>query len=85
MAKGHGGKREGAGRKPKSDEIKLIERLDNAIDPEEAMTMLSTLVSKGDIQALKLYMGYRYGQPKQTVDSTVTVQELVFPNYMDEK
>ena len=30
-----GGKREGAGRKPKSDEIQLIEALDKHIDQEE--------------------------------------------------
>ena len=36
-----GGKREGAGRKPKSDEIQLIEALDKHIDQEEVFGCLA--------------------------------------------
>ena len=32
-----GGKREGAGRKPKADEIEFIKKLDNIIDEEEVL------------------------------------------------
>ena len=39
MAKGHGGKRAGAGRKPKADEIKLIESLDKEIDPTKTFSL----------------------------------------------
>jgi hypothetical protein len=57
-----------AGRKPKADELKLIERLDAIIDSDEAIKTLGNLVLKGDIRAVQLYMGYRYGKPKESVD-----------------
>jgi hypothetical protein len=34
----HGGARKGAGRKPKAEEMKLIERLDNIIDSDVALS-----------------------------------------------
>ena len=41
-----GGRRLGAGRKPKADELKLVEKLDNVIDNEIALKKLelSTLM-----------------------------------------
>jgi hypothetical protein len=64
----HGGSRQGAGRKPKADESKLIERLDNVIDSNIVLQKLGELVSKGDIRALQLYFNYRYGKPKEKID-----------------
>ena len=66
--KNNGGARQGAGRKPKADEIKLIERLDSIIDKDEAVGKLGELVTKGDIRALQLYLSYRYGKPKESID-----------------
>lgn len=66
--KNNGGAREGAGRKPKAQEQKLIERLDTIIDTDEALTQLGKLVTKGDIRALQLYLSYRYGKPKESID-----------------
>ena len=66
--KNNGGAREGAGRKPKAQEQKLIERLDAIIDTDEALTQLGKLVTKGDIRALQLYLSYRYGKPKESID-----------------
>lgn len=57
-----------AGRKPKTEEKRLIERLDNIIDNEEAIKKLGELIYKGDIRALTLWFGYRYGKPKESVD-----------------
>lgn len=57
-----------SGRKPKADELKLIERLDAIIDSDEAIKTLGNLVLKGDMRAVQLYMGYRYGKPKESVD-----------------
>jgi hypothetical protein len=57
-----------SGRKPKAEELKLIERLDAIIDSDEAIKTLGNLVLKGDIRAVQLYMGYRYGKPKESVD-----------------
>jgi hypothetical protein len=66
--KNNGGAREGAGRKPKALEQKLIERLDAIIDKDEALGKLGELVAKGDIRAVQLYLSYRYGKPKESVD-----------------
>jgi len=64
-----GGKREGAGRKPKSEEIELIEKL-KPYD-EIALNKLKELVDSGDLAAIKLFMSYRYGMPRQTVDTNI--------------
>ena len=68
MSEKHGGARKGAGRPAKADEVKLIERLDSIIDKDEALGKLGELVTKGDMRALQLYLGYRYGKPKDSVD-----------------
>ena len=78
---GHGGKRSNAGRKPKADELELIERL-RPLD-DIAFQKLSELIQKGDIQALKLFMSYRYGQPRQTIDANLTGELTV--NWHEEK
>ena len=67
MAK-HGGKRKGAGRKPKADEIKLIENMDAVLAPKKAWEALAGRVKEGDTQAIKTWLAYRYGQPKQSID-----------------
>ena len=66
--KNNGGARQGAGRKPKAIEQKLIERLDAIIDKDEAISKLGELVAKGDMRAVQLYLSYRYGKPKESVD-----------------
>lgn len=68
MSEKHGGARKGAGRPSKADEVKLIERLDSIIDKDEAVGKLGELVTKGDIRALQLYLSYRYGKPKESID-----------------
>ena len=64
-----GGARPGAGRKPKSEELELIEKL-KPYD-QIALNMLNQLVEQGDLAAIKLFMSYRYGQPRQTTDLNV--------------
>ena len=70
----HGGKRENSGRKPKADEIALIERMDAVLAPEEVWMALAIKVKEQDVQAVKTWLGYRFGQPKQTVDSNINIQ-----------
>ena len=70
--KNNGGKREGAGRPMKADELKLIEKLDNLIDNDEVIKTLGKQILKGDSRAMSLYFGYRYGKPKESVDITST-------------
>jgi len=65
-----GGKREGAGRKPKADEAKLIERLDEHIDQDKVLRKMSEMIDEGDQRAITLYMNYRYGKPKESVSQT---------------
>jgi hypothetical protein len=49
----NGGARPGAGRKPKADEIKIIEQMDAIAVPEEAWQALWNRCKDGDIQAIK--------------------------------
>ncbi len=56
-----------AGRKPKIDEIKLIEALDKNIDQEEVFAVLKDLIANKNIRAIQLYFNYRYGKPKESV------------------
>ena len=74
----HGGKRIGAGRKPKDQEQSLIEALDRIVDGEKAIEVLKELISEGDIRALQLYLNYRYGKPKESVDVTQFVEQPLF-------
>lgn len=82
MAENRGGARIGAGRKPKSDELKLIEKLSPYDDT--AIDMLTRLVGEGDFNALKLFFEYRFGKPTQKVESdsnvninTISLKDLV--------
>lgn len=63
--KNNGGKREGSGRKPKVDEIALIERLSPMDDI--ALKALTDGVKSGEFAFIKLFMEYRFGKPKETV------------------
>ena len=66
---GHGGKREGAGRKPKSEEIELIEKLKPLEDL--AFAAIKEGLEKKDFKFVQLYMNYRFGKPKETKDITI--------------
>lgn len=65
-----GGKREGAGRPPKADEVKLIEQMDAIAAPDEVWDKLWGLCKTGDVQALKIWIEYRYGKAKQQIEHT---------------
>jgi hypothetical protein len=65
----HGGVRNGAGRKPKEDELKIIERLDNIIESDEAIKSLKRLIADNNFNAIKLYFEYRFGKPKETIEN----------------
>ena len=66
----NGGARPGAGRKPKADEIKLIEQMDAVMVPESVWIALGEKVENGDTQAIKTWLSYRYGMPKQMIEQT---------------
>ena len=73
-----GGKRSGAGRKSKSEELQLIEKLNAHIDSDEAIIKLKEMIDDGDFKALQLYMNYMYGKPRETKDVTVTGDLPIF-------
>jgi hypothetical protein len=62
----HGGKRDKAGRKPKAEEQKLVEKLSPLEDT--AHKALKDAVNAGEKWAIELFFKYMYGLPKQTVD-----------------
>tara|TARA_R110002153_G_scaffold55528_2_gene154097 strand:- start:225 stop:470 length:246 start_codon:yes stop_codon:yes gene_type:complete len=58
-----------AGRKPKDEEIKLVERLSPLED--DALRALSDGVKSGDIKWITLYLNYYLGKPRETKDINV--------------
>ena len=56
-----------AGRKPKADEIKLIEALDKHIDSDRVFEVLQGLIEEKNIKAIQIYLDRRYGKPKESV------------------
>lgn len=65
----NGGAREGSGRKPKADEIKLVERLSPLEDA--ALDALKKGVESGDIKWIQLYLNYYLGKPRETKDISI--------------
>jgi hypothetical protein len=75
--KNNGGARDNSGRKSKSDEQNLIERLSPMED--SAHQALRDNVEAGEAWAIKLYFEYMYGKPKQSVDHTTGGDKLHIP------
>jgi hypothetical protein len=73
MAK-NGGKREGAGRKSKAEEQKLVEKL-SPLEPE-ALRQLEINVKNGERWAIELFFKYNYGMPKQQTDITTNGNDI---------
>lgn len=73
---GKGGKREGAGRKSKSEEQNLIEKL-GPTEPK-ALRELDKAVGEGKSWAIKLYMEYMYGKPRETKDINLSGDVPIF-------
>ncbi len=66
-----------AGRKPKDEELKILEKLSPHDDL--AIDKLVAGVKKGEFQYIKLFMEYRFGKPKQSVDHTTGNQSFNIP------
>jgi NADPH-dependent ferric siderophore reductase len=66
-----------AGRKPKADEIHIIEQMDAVAAPKEVWEKLWALCESGDVQALKTWVNYRFGMPKQNMNIKVS-DPLIF-------
>jgi hypothetical protein len=63
-----------SGRKPKEEEIVLIEKLSPLDDI--AFQMLMKGVKEGSFNHLKLFYEYRYGKPKQIIDVTTKGEQI---------
>lgn len=74
-----GGYRENSGRKPKADEIKLIEQMDAIAAPESIWKALYDKCVEGDVQAIKAWLNYRFGMPKQNLDVTTDGEKITPP------
>ena len=76
--KNNGGKREGAGRKGKAEEMQLIEMLNKHIDKDDAIKKLKSKIDEGDFKALQMYFNYMYGKPKETKDISINTEQPLF-------
>ena len=65
--KNNGGNKN-AGRKPKAKEIELIEKLTPLED--KAFEALEKGIISGEFPYVKLFMEYRFGKPKDSLDIT---------------
>ena len=75
----NGGARPGAGRPSKIQEVKLIEQMDRIAIPDEIWKALLFKIKEGDTQAIKLWLSYRLGLPKQQIDVTTNGESIAPP------
>jgi hypothetical protein len=75
----NGGVRPGAGRPPKADEIKLIEQMDAVAVPYKIWAALLDRCENGDTQAIKTWLNYRFGMPRQSIDVTTQGEKVTPP------
>ena len=65
----HGGKRPGAGRKSKSEEVELIEKL-SPLEPLAFAALMKGL-EEADFKYVQLFYNYYAGKPRETKDITI--------------
>jgi len=71
-----GGKRIGAGRKSKSEEVQLIEKLSPLED--KAFAALESGIEEGDFKYVQLFYHYFAGKPKETKDINLATEQPLF-------
>jgi hypothetical protein len=72
VKKARGGARPNSGRMKKDEVISLIETMDLVKVPENVWKKLGERVEDGDTNAIKTWLQYRYGMPKQVIDQNNT-------------
>ena len=77
--KKRGGPRPNSGRPPKIQEVKLIEQMDAISVPDEIWSALLFKCKEGDTAAIKLWLSYRFGLPKQQIDVTTNGEKIAPP------
>jgi len=78
--KENGGARTNAGRKPKAEEQKLIEKL-SPLD-QTALNKFGIALKGGEKWAIELFFKYMYGLPKQSIEADVK-QTMI--NWVEQK
>ena len=80
---GTGGKRQGAGRKPKADEQRIRDLtspyISDAIETVVAILKDEEAKAADRISASKLLLSYAWGTPKQTTDITTNGDSITIP------
>jgi hypothetical protein len=72
-----------AGRKSKSEEVQLLEKL-GALEPL-AFLALEKGLEKGDFKFTQLFYNYYAGKPRETKEITLTTEQPIFNlNELDE-
>ena len=74
-----GGPRPNSGRPSKIKEIKLVEQMDRIAVPDQIWEALLYKCKEGDTAALKLWLSYRFGMPKQQIDVTTNGESIAPP------
>jgi len=75
----NGGARPGAGRKPKADELRLIETIKESVSDNDFGQIWATIADKakkGSPAHIKLLFEYFYGQPKKTIAHELPDNEI---------
>lgn len=67
-----------AGRKPKAEEHKLIEKLTPLMP--QAFKALDNAIQDEQSWAVKMYFEYMYGKPKEKVEITKIKEQPLFPD-----
>lgn len=65
-----------AGRKPKAEEVKLIERL-TPLEPK-AFEALKKGIETGDFKFIQMFYHYYAGKPRETKDITLNSEQPLF-------
>lgn len=83
--KNNGGARPNSGRLKKDEVITLIETMDAIAVPDTIWKMLYAKVLDSDVNAIKIWLSYRFGMPKQTIDQKVEVSNFDISNLYDKE
>lgn len=76
MADGRGGRREGAGRKPRDEERRIMDLLSPYED--EFIERLAENVKAGKSWAMQMYANYMYGKPTEHKKIQLDVEQPLF-------
>lgn len=75
-----GGAIPGAGRKTRAEQFGIVENLDANIDKDDAMEAFRKMVIDDKyFPAMKLYLEYRFGKPRESLDITTNGKDFNMP------